>query len=255
MLDDENYYSNKMDLEYFSVSQYKAFMSCEAKAMAKLKGEYESTNKEALLLGSYVHSWSDGTIEQFKKDNPDMYSSRGATKGQLKSSFQIADKMIKTLAEDKVCMNFLTGDKEVIVAGELFGQQWKAKVDVLNLEKGFFSDLKTTQDIYKKYNGLTFIEKYGYIEQMAIYRELIKQQYGKDLMPYIVAVTKEDTPNKAVIRIDKSYTMPKLEEIEFYMGRIAKVKNGLEKPIGCGKCDYCKSVSKVTKILTLEDLR
>ena len=90
---------------------------------------------------------------------------------------------------------------------------------------------------------------------MAIYRELIKQQYGKDLMPYIVAVTKEDTPNKAVIRIDKCYATPKLEEIEFYMGRIAKVKNGLEKPIGCGKCDYCKSVNKVTKILTLEDLR
>ena len=255
MLDDENYYSNKMDLEYFSVSQYKAFMSCEAKAMAKLRGEYESLNKEALLLGSYVHSWSEGTIEQFKKDNPDMYSSRGATKGQLKSSFLIADKMIKTLEADKVCMNFLTGDKEVIVTGELFGQKWKAKVDVLNLEKGFFSDLKTTQDIYKKYNGLTFVEKYGYIEQMAIYRELIKQQYGKDLMPYIVAITKEDTPNKAVIRIDKAYTEPKLEEIEFYMGRIAKVKNGLEKPIGCGKCDYCKSVSKVTKIMTLEDLR
>ena len=50
-LNDENYYSNKMDLEYFSVSQYKAFMSCEAKAMAKLIGEYESSNKEALLLG------------------------------------------------------------------------------------------------------------------------------------------------------------------------------------------------------------
>ena len=255
MLNNENYYSAEADKSFFSVSQYKSFMSCEARTMAALNGEYKKQDRDALLLGSYVHSWNDGTIEQFKKDNPDMYSSRGATKGQLKSSFQIADKMIKTLEADKVCMNFLTGDKEVIVTGELFGQQWKAKVDVLNLEKGFFSDLKTTQDIYKKYNGLTFVEKYGYIEQMAIYRELIKQQFGKDLMPYIVAVTKEDTPNKAVIRIDKSYTMPKLEEIEFYMGRIAKVKNGLEKPVGCGKCDYCKSVSKVTKILTLEDLR
>ena len=42
MINDENYYSNKMDLEYFSVSQYKAFMSCEAKAMATLKGEYKT---------------------------------------------------------------------------------------------------------------------------------------------------------------------------------------------------------------------
>ena len=148
----------------------------------------------------------------------------------------------------------LTGEKETIVTGELFGVKWKAKVDCLNLEKGFFTDLKTTRDINQKYNGQNFILNYDYVSQMAIYRELIKQQFGKDLIPYIVAVEKNDNPLKAVIKIDDRYTLPKLEEIEYNMERIIKVKNGLEEPVSCGQCDYCRSVNKVTRILTIDEL-
>jgi hypothetical protein len=151
-------------------------------------------------------------------------------------------------------MKFLEGEKEVIIHGELFGVHWRGMVDVLNLEKGCFTDLKTTQAIHKKYSGLTFIEHYGYVEQMSIYRELIKQQYGKDLIPYIVAVEKNDNPLKAIIKIDDRYTLPKLEEIEYNMERVIKVKNGQEEPISCGQCDYCRSINKVTQILTIDEL-
>ena len=254
-LTDDNYYSNEADIEYMSVSQYKSFLRCEKAAMAKLKRKYDGLNSEALLLGSFVHEWQEkGNTDQFRKDHPEIYSSKGKTKGQLKANFKTADNMINALKNDSTCMKFLEGDKEVIVTGELFGIKWKAKVDCLNLEKGFFSDLKTTQGIHKKYDGLTFIEHYGYIEQMAVYRELIKQQFGKDLIPYVVAVEKNDIPLKAVIRVDEKYTKPKLEEMEYTIDRIMKVKNGEEKPIGCGVCDYCRSIDKVTQILTLDEL-
>lgn len=36
-LNDENYYSQEADMQYMSVSQYKAFRKCEAAALAKLK--------------------------------------------------------------------------------------------------------------------------------------------------------------------------------------------------------------------------
>ena len=162
--------------------------------------------------------------------------------------------MIKTLSKDKVCNNFLQGEKEVIIQGELFGVKWRGMVDILNINKGFFGDLKTTQGIYKKYSGLNFIEQYGYIEQMAVYRELIKQQFGVDLIPYIIAVTKEDIPDKAVIRIDKGYTDNKLQEMEFYIERFQAIKDGKVEAVGCGVCDYCKSIKKVSKILSLSDL-
>jgi hypothetical protein len=189
-----------------------------------------------------------GILEEFKKENPTIYSSRGATKGQLKAEYQTANIMTNSLENDENCMKFLDGEKEVIIQGELFGIKWRGMVDVLNLEKGFFSDLKTTQGIHKKYGGLTFIEQYGYIEQMAIYRELIKQQFGKDLIPYIVAIEKNNNPLKAIIKVDERYTSPKLEEIEFNIVRIKNVKQGIEQPIGCGECDYCRKVSKVTQI-------
>lgn len=250
----ENYYTPEADLNTFSVSQYKLFKQCEAKALAKVKGQYRQADNEAFLLGKYIHAYSEGTLEQFKADNPGLFSSRGATKGQLKSTYQVADKMIKTLSEDKVCNNFLQGEKEVIIQGEIFGVKWRGMVDILNINKGFFGDLKTTQGIYKKYSGLNFIEQYGYIEQMAVYRELIKQQFGVDLIPYIIAITKEDIPDKAVIRIDKGYTDNKLQEMEFYIERFQAIKEGKVEPVGCGVCDYCKSIKKVSKILSLSDL-
>ena len=89
---------------------------------------------------------------------------------------------------------------------------------------------------------------------MAIYRELIKQQFGKDLIPYIVAVEKNDNPLKAIVRVDEYYTQPKLSEIEFNLERIMQVKNGEVEPIGCGECDYCRKNNKVTQILSIEDL-
>lgn len=250
----DNYYSLEADLNTMSVSQYKLFRQCEKKAMAKLQGEYRQAESDAFLLGKYVHSWSEGTLEEFKEENPSLYSGQGKTKGQLKSTFKIAENMINALEKDDICMKFLEGDKEVIIEGDLFGVHWRGMVDVLNLEKGFFSDLKTTQGIHKKYRDLTFIEKYGYVEQMAIYRELIKQHFGKDLIPYIVAIEKSEIPGKAVIKIDERYTVPKLEEISVLIERIKNVKSGIEQPIGCGECDYCKATSKVTKILNIEDL-
>lgn len=250
----DNYYSSEADLSTMSVSQYKLFMKCEKQALAKIKGEYKQLESDAFLLGKYVHSWSEGTLEKFKGDNPSLYSSQGKTKGQLKSTFKVAETMVKALEKDNVCMKFLEGQKEVIIQGELFGVKWRGMVDVLNLEKGFFSDLKTTQAIHKKYGGLTFIEQYGYIEQMAIYRELIKQQFNLDLVPYIVAIEKNDNPLKAVIRVDDYYTEPKLEEIEYNIERIKGIKEGSIAPLGCGECDYCRKISKVTQILSIEDL-
>ena len=89
---------------------------------------------------------------------------------------------------------------------------------------------------------------------MAVYRELIKQQFKVDLVPYIIAVTKEDIPDKAVIRIDKGYTDNKLQEMEFYTERFQAIKEGKVEPVGCGSCDYCKSVNKISRILSLSDL-
>ncbi len=65
-LTNKNYYSQKANKEFFSVSQIKDFLKCEAQAMAKLSGEWVEEPTTAMLIGSYVDSWFEGTLEDFK---------------------------------------------------------------------------------------------------------------------------------------------------------------------------------------------
>ena len=63
----DNYFSTEMSQRYFSVSQYKTFLDCPARAMAEIRGEYKQPMTTALLVGSYVDAYFEGTLEKFKK--------------------------------------------------------------------------------------------------------------------------------------------------------------------------------------------
>lgn len=262
----ENYYSDEANRQYMSYSQFKSFVpeygGCEAAAMAKLWGGWEEPQSDALLLGSYVHAWSDGTLEKFKEEHPDLFSSRGETKGQLKSTFKIADTMIETLQNDEWCMEALSGEKERIITAEFAGCMWKAKVDVLNAEKGRIVDLKTAKSLSERvWNERQriyehWVEVYSYTGQMAVYSHLEMLFSGREtkLNPLIVAVTKEEVPDKAILFFNDDELNYELEKVEFYMPRVLQVKNRIEPPIRCEKCRYCKETKKVTKILHYSEL-
>ena len=87
-LTESNYYESR---DYFSVSMLKQFLGapgikgCEARALAEWRGDYQRPATDALLLGSYVDVGLTGTeAEQvrFKEDHPELFSTRGATKGE-----------------------------------------------------------------------------------------------------------------------------------------------------------------------------
>ena len=260
LLTKDNYYSVEADRHYMSVSQYKKFIQCEAAAMAKLTEEYTEPKSEALLFGSYVHSWLDDSLEEFKESNPDIFSTRGASKGQLKANYQLGDEMIRVLKSDPFVMMALEGEKEVIMTGELFGAPWKIRMDVYNPQYGRFADLKTVKGIYEKYwhqeyGYCSFVEAYGYITQMAVYTEIESQNREGDwLENFIVAVSKQDPPDKAVITVDHVSLNLELEEISAKMERIKAVKYGGEQPESCGKCEYCRKKKMVTTVLDYREL-
>lgn len=68
-LNQNNYYSVESNRQFFSVSQYKDFMKCEAMALAKIRGEYQPAMTKAMLTGSFVDTYFEGTgkIKQFDK--------------------------------------------------------------------------------------------------------------------------------------------------------------------------------------------
>lgn len=261
---DEIYYSKKASWQYMSVSQYKNFKDCEAAALAELKGEYEpDRNVKALLVGNYVHSYfeSPEAHEKFKEEHKDqLYSSRKPY-GLLKD-FQVADAMIEKLSNDKNFNLIWQGQHEVPLTGQIDDIDWKGKIDLLNVDKGYFVDLKTTKDIYEgkwiSKDGsnikTNFAEAYNYYLQIAIYEELLKQKYGKPFKGYIVAISKQDIPAIAGIRIREIDKQNELIMMQGSIGRIQAIKDGNIEPKRCGKCEYCRMTSSLDKFVWADEL-
>ena len=130
-LTEENYYSDLANYEYMSVSQFKDFngtygrMACEAAALAKLKGEYEQPSSTALMVGSYVDHYFEGTLDSFKKDHPEMFKKDGG----LKAEYVKADALIQRAERDELFMKYMSGEKQVIMTADLYGTPWKIKMD------------------------------------------------------------------------------------------------------------------------------
>lgn len=248
----ENYHSREANQVYMSVSQYKDFLKCEAAALAKLSGEYGEEEADCFTVGSYVHAAIEGAqaMADFIAAHPEIIASTGKNKGELKADYQKADIMIQTVLNDPLCRQMLEGEKETIITAELFGTLWKAKIDVLNVEEGRFTDLKTVKSIREKYwvNGryVSFVEAYGYDIQMAVYSELerIHNDRFDRLEPFIVAVSKEDAPDKAVICFDDLMIASQLEKVQLNIGRVMDVKQGFEEPKRCEQCRYCRKTKK-----------
>ena len=64
ILTNNNYFSKKANMEYMSVSQFKAFDKCEAAALAELKGEYVKPKTVSMLVGSYVDAYFEGSLDR-----------------------------------------------------------------------------------------------------------------------------------------------------------------------------------------------
>jgi len=258
-MDKLNYHSIEANKKYMSVSQFKNFMECEARTMAELEGSYQRPSSNALIVGSYVHAAfeSDEAFNQFvEKNNSAIFKSRG---GKY-ADFEMADRMIETLKNDPFAMFALEGEKEQIYTAHLWGVEWKIKVDSINLQRKSFSDIKTTSDLHKrywsdKYNGwVSFVEAYDYVLQMAIYRRVLHEVFGEWYTPYIVAITKENPPNKAVLHFDESRFEFEYDFTEMAMPHILEVKSGKIEPRRCGKCDYCRLTKKLSNTIEIGEL-
>ena len=252
LLNKENYFSKEANAEYWSVSQFKAFNRCEAAGLAEARGIYEREETDALLIGSYVDAYFSGELEEFTERNHDkMFSKRG---GGLLAKFQDANKMINRVESDPLMNEFLEGEKQVIKTAELFGVDWKIKIDVYHEAR--IVDFKTVRDfgdIFDKgYGWRSWIEYWGYDIQGAIYQKIEQIATGRSepLPFYLAAVTKERVPDIAVVEIPNHILEAALGLVEAKIERFDLIKSGDVEPIRCEKCDYCKK----TKILTTPEI-
>ena len=255
-LTEQNYYTTEMDLKYCSASQWKDFCGCpaipgcEARTMAKLKGEYEPEVTTSLLVGSILDAlWENDDPEYIAERFPDCISSRGQTKGQLKSEYQIALQMYqRTLKEQKFCQ-YMSGDKQTIMTGIIEGLPFKIKIDSF-IEGKAIVDLKTTRTLDRDFRifipdsgeKLTWFRAYGYDIQLGIYREIVRQNTGDTLRCYLAAVDKEKHPICDVIELPDKMLTEALDLVKRDCKKIIMLKGGEIEPIRCehSSCDFCR---------------
>lgn len=243
-LTQQNYYDKATDYEYMSFSLFKNFLANPARAMADLKDEYPwFDDNKALLVGNYLHSYFEGkeAHQKFIDANPELFSTRGASKGQLKTDFMLAQQMIdRLLAEPQFVASIDRAvDREVIVTGTINEVPWKGKIDALDVENGLFYDFKTVKSLVddgavwdnEKRERVTFIQSRRYDMQMAIYSELLQQQYGKEFTPVIWAVSKDKKEQLAKPYIITEATMEEaLDDVINLQQDVLDYINGSKQP-------------------------
>lgn len=256
-LTNKNYFSREANEAYWSVSQFKAFNRCEAAGLAEVRGEYEREETDALLMGGYIDAYFAGESEDFASKHGDkMVSKRG---GGLLSKFQKVGEIIRMVESDALMMDYLQGDKQVIMTAELFGVQWKIKADVYNGERIVdFKLMRDMSDVYDPgYGWRSWVEYWGYDIQGAIYQK-VEQIYSGRSEPlpfYLEVATKEKTPDKDIFLIPQHILDAALGMVEAKIERFDLIKSGEVEPIRCGKCDYCKQtkVLKAPKVYEIKE--
>lgn len=256
----ENYYSAEANLEYMSVSQFKDFngtygkIACEFEAVEKMYGRWQPEKSTALLIGSYVDSYFEGSLELFKKENPEIFTQ----KGELKAPFKKAEEIIARIERDQYFMRYLSGEKQKIMTFELFGVPWKIKMDsylpgvaVVDLKvMASITDLKWVRDL----GYLDFVRYWGYDIQGAVYQKGVEIVTGKKLPFYIAAATKENEPDIRIIQITQNYLDEALHVVEANLPRIMRVKSGEVPPDKCELCDCCRHHRVLSAPISINDL-
>ncbi len=252
MLDKDNYFSPEMQRQYMGVSQFKAFEVCEAAALAEIGGTYEREQTPALLVGSYVDAWFEGTLNRFREDHPELFKRDGS----LKAEYGVAQRVIDRVRRDSLFMGYMAGTKQVVMTGSIEGVPIKIKVDSLLPDKIVDGKvMRNFEPVYKPGMGrLIWPEAWGYDIQGAVYQEIVRQNTGDRLPFYLAAATKEPEPNIEIVHISQPYLDAAMDRVRESIQRYDAIKAGAIDPLGCGHCRYCRGKKILHAPIEMEDL-
>lgn len=270
-LTESNYFSTEANRRWMSASQLKSFLGCPARTIAELNGQYKREETSALLVGSYVDAHFSGTLDQFRATHPEIYNSRT---GELKAEYKQADEIIQYLSADPLLMRMLSGESQRIVTGEIAGVPFRGKLDgLLSAEQcqaiaeewpemagdlmmadGAIVDLKCIKDLEPVWvsgrGRVSVSDAWRWDLQLGIYQRLV----GGNLPCFIVAVTKEKTPDKALISIPQYMLDAAVESVSDLIPQFQAMKERPETAPRCGRCDWCRRSKVITGAVDADEL-
>lgn len=260
ILTSDNYFSPEAQQLYCGSSQFKDFigtygrMGCEFRALEMLRGNWQEEESTALLVGSFVDAFWEGSLEKFKSEHKDIFTKQG----ELKAPYKQAETIIERTLRDKKFCQYMSGEKQVIMTGSLFDMDWKIKIDSYHKDVCIV-DLKVMRSIFeplwvRDLGHLDFIRYWGYDWQAGLYQKIVELNTGKKLPFYIAAVTKSDFPQIRIIQVPQEWMDESLHVFEANAPRIKALKNGELLPVRCEQCDCCNSTYEIDKPISAYDL-
>lgn len=279
-LNKDNYYDVK---DVLSASTIKSFQTCEAAALASYKGDYVRPSTTALLVGGYIDAAldSDVELEKFCAAHPEIINSRT---GALKADFARAAEIVERCKSDPL-FRALTLDvpaegHQYIVLGSIgvtaSGEPipCKGKLDfllqpdyLLHLADifpgwadyfrdcaemgGLIVDLKSAANTDEQWDPdmgcrIPWAQAWHYDRQLAVYRELYRQQSGKVLPVMVLVCTKETSPSLLPLSIDSGTLDEGLAEAQALAPRVWHLmQTDSPDPRRCEKCVYCRATRRL----------
>lgn len=265
VLTKDNYFDVEARKKYVDCSIYKEAIGtigkkgCECRAVDMVSGKWERPKTDALMVGSYVDAYFDGSLDKFKEENPSIFTQ----KGELKAQYKQAEVMIDRCKRDELFMQYMRGDTQVVMESTIADVPVRIKIDSFDGHR--ITDLKTCKSISETYyaadlnDRLDFIQYFGYVEQAFFYTEVVYKVTGIRYPFYIAAVSKEKEdniphPRIAVIQIPDRIIEEKRESIERNIKKVWKLIQGETEPIPCGTCSWCADNLPLTKVISSDEL-
>ncbi|RLC69297.1 MAG: hypothetical protein DRH97_00425 [Chloroflexi bacterium] len=259
-LTDDNYYQ---DTKYLSNSTVSEYMECSARAEAKRKGEWKDEGfKLPFAMGHFFESLLNGDSKRVIES--------AEFKDQLCNANNVTENanaikcraMYARCSENDLFMRFNTGLNEQIFTGEIHGVLFRIKVDIVNIANGFFTDTKSSKatlktcinedgEIALDYEDFDwkdgkkrpFYEHFDYIMQLAIYQEILRQNFDVLLQPILNVASKVKPFRYQTLFIDKhdERLSDKIELLGEYIEYIESMRAGTIEPTRCEEstCEYC----------------
>lgn len=267
----ENYFSQEAQTAYMGSSQFKDFLSCEAAALAKIRGQYKPPASRSMLAGSYVDAWYSGELPDFTERHPDTFKKDRT----LKADFLAANAIIDRMQADRLYSLLMSGEKQVIRTGKIAGVPFKIKIDslldaaacrqiseefpdaapALGFEDGAIVDQKVMRDLGDVWSDeerrmVPFAQAWGYDIQGAIY-----QAVEGHMLPFLLAVgTREEPADLAALYIPDDALRAKLYEVEDLAPRFQAIKEGREEPRRCERCPWCRATRTLRTIVDFREV-
>ncbi len=252
-LDNKNYFSKEARSIYTGSSEIKAFLKCEACALAELNGEWEEEKSKSMLVSSYIDAAISDELVEFEQQNPEIFTKSG----DLKADYRLAEDVFNQMQKDEMFMKYLNGENQKIMTGEISGVPIKIKIDSYHKDKCIV-DLKCMANFDLIWNEAThqkenFIDYYDYILQGALYQEIVRQNTGRQLPFIIAAATKQKYSERVLLQIPQEKMNLKLDFLMQYLPHLQNLKQGQENPTNCEKCNYCISKKQCDGIYYYDD--